>query len=299
MKEPKLSRRGLLRGLFSGAALAALSKQSLAGVLLCSEEKTTSLQWQVQEYLDYLWQEGILARDETVACSVYDLLQGENLVSLNEDMPLQCASMFKPFLVLAYLQEVSERRKVFDASVSRELDLIISRSDNSLTDEYISWLRDPANVERILRKNYGDIFRELELVEYIPVDPPNEGKTYLNKASAGDYRRFLTGLWEERFPYSRYLFELMAKRGAADRIDQHTPEMLVANKTGSTGHLCGDMGIVQGWDKQGKPLAYTFVAIIESESLHEKREYVPWISSRARVIRDLSSMVYEELQKSL
>ena len=83
-----------------------------------------------------------------------------------------------------------------------------------------------------------------------------------------------------------------------DRLYHGTPipkGTLVYNKTGSTGHLIGDMGILVPKTKKGGRFPYVIVGIIERRS--KARNYGQWADSRSRVIREVSTLVYKELKK--
>ena len=304
MSQPfKISRRKLLTSASSLAVLGALCPASLSFgqttlplSLECNQEPAKPLDLLIEKYLESQLNTGGIAFDELIACSVYDLVQQQHLVSLLEDFPLQCASMVKPLVALAFFHKVQYEGMSYGYASQEMMQRMIIQSDNDATNWLMSRVGGPKESEELLRTYYGDIFKNITIVEYIPTSPKREGKTYKNKASAGDYQRLLMELWEDRLPYGRKLLELMALPGAADRIDFGIPDTTVFNKTGSTGHLCGDMGIVTGQNEKGMNYAYTFVMMIESPKYHDA-DYKTWISQRAEVIRDVSRLVHGEMIK--
>ncbi|MBI2667013.1 serine hydrolase [Candidatus Woesearchaeota archaeon] len=296
---PRLISRRKFVSLSSLAAITVFSAPSLSlaeSILNCNNEPTKSLDLLIDEYLEsQLSIEGI-AIDESIACSVYDLVQKKYFVNLLEDIPLQCASMVKPLVALAFFHKAKYEDMTYGYASQEMMQRMIIQSDNEATNWLLSRIGGPQETDQLLRTYYGDILKNFSIVEYIPTSAKKSGRTYKNKASAADYRRILTALWEDHLPYSRELLELMALPGAADRIDFGIPEATVYNKTGSTGHLCGDMGIVTGQNEQGVNYAYSFVMIIESPQLH-KKDYGAWITRRAEVIRDVSRLVHGEVIK--
>ena len=128
-------------------------------------------------------------------------------------------------------------------------------------------------------------------------DKPRKGYFTLDDIyvqSARDYRRFLHALWQEAIPGAREIKRLMALPGT-DRLQtgvQDIPDDIrVYNKTGSTARLCGDMGILVVKARDGRSYPYTLVGIIEKEQ--SAHNYSSWINSRAKVIRSVSSLVYQ------
>jgi beta-lactamase class A len=151
----------------------------------------------------------------------------------------------------------------------------------------------PAKCEKILRREYGHIFKKTAIREYIPAN----GRTYKNSALPADYVRFLKALWDKELPYDKELRRLMALPGG-DRLYHGTPipqGTLVYNKTGSTAHLCGDMGILAPRAKNGRRYPYAIVGIIERRS--RPSYYGRWKMARGNVIRQVSTLVYKEMKK--
>ena len=144
-------------------------------------------------------------------------------------------------------------------------------------------------MSRLLKKEYGALLPDLELVEYIPAG----GRTYRNKASAGDYGRFLLALWRGELPGSDEIRRLMSlpKR---DRLRTGAREVPLdtgdVSKTGSTRHLCGDMGVLLARTADGREYPYALVGLIEKRA--PARNYIRWLHARGDVIREISGLVY-------
>lgn len=173
------------------------------------------------------------------------------------------------------------------------MEAMIQRSSNSATNWAMRQVGGPAQCANILKQNYSQIFKTTKIKEYIPAG----GRTYLNSASPSDYVRFLKALWIEELPKGKEIRRLMALPGR-DRLYYGTAiprGTLVYNKTGSTGHLCGDMGILVPKNKRGGRFPYVIVGIIERRS--KASDYGQWMHSRSRVIREVSTLVYKELKK--
>lgn len=235
---------------------------------------------------------GRLASDERTAWTVYDFTSGEQLVSINEDIKLQAASLIKPFVALALLHEVKAGRRAYDAVEVRRLERMIQHSDNHATNAVLKELGGPKAVEALLRKEYAGVVRDLDLVEYIPAG----GRTYRNKASARDYSRFLLALWKGELPYSEEIKRLMAlpKRDRLHTGAREVPvDTGVYSKTGSTRHLCGDMGVLLAKSADGREFPYAVVGLIEKRA--PARNYIRWLRSRGDIIREISSLVYMDI----
>lgn len=294
------SRRSILQ------AAAALGLGSLAlgtPAMSVAATKKSSLQTKVNAYVKAQRRRGRVAGDEKTSWSVYDFTTGTKLVAINEDTPRQAASMIKPFVAQAYFyrHQAAPSRYPYNAEVEQLMASMIRHSRNHATNELIArvsnkkWAHRPKEVERILKQQAPGVFQQTEVVEYIP----KGGRTYRNKASAHDYSRFLFGMWNNRFPGSEHMKELLALPNA-DRIRQGTNKIpdtyKVLDKTGSTAHLCGNMGIVVAKGKNGKSYPYTVIGIIEKQK--RPKSYSRWIRSRGNVIREVSDLVYSELRKA-
>jgi len=254
--------------------------------------EASPLEAAVENYIRGLRRRGLIKSNERTAWLVYDIRADKKLVSINEDVPLEAASLVKPFIALAYLHEVKAGRKPYTHEVRGRMERMIRESNNAAADWIIRRLGGPKAVQALLRREYGGIFRNTRIVETIPAN----GRTYRNKASARDYSRFLYALWTGGLPGSDELKRLM-KLPNQDRLYTAAPGVPagteVYDKTGSTSHLCGDMGILVSRRADGELFPYIIVGIIEKE--RSARSYFNWMRSRGDVIRRVSEMVYKEI----
>ena len=223
---------------------------------------------------------------------MYDIKADKKLVSINEDMPLEAASLIKPFIAMAYLHEAEAGRKPYNDEVRGRMERMIQESDNTAADWVMRRLGGPKAVQGFLKREYGGIFRNTSIVEHIP----SNGRTYKNKASARDYSRFLYALWNGGFPGSAELKRLMNLPNP-DRIYTSAPGVpagtAVYDKTGTTSHLCGNIGILVSRRADGESFPYIIVGLIQKE--RATRSYFSWMRSRGDIIRRVSEMAYEEI----
>lgn len=289
-QDPRYGRRNFVKivGIGSAGVFAfGLTSESDARI-----QSATKLEAKIDNHIKKLRQEGKIEADEKTAWSVYDFTLNQKLVSINEELPFQAASMVKPLIALAFFHEVKNGRLKYDEISRVQLEASIQRSSNPATKWIIRRIGGPEKVQQILKENYGKILKNVSIAE----DIPRDGRTYKNKASARDYSRFLYALWNDRLPYSEELKELMVLK-KRNRIYDGTkvPEgTIVIDKTGSTGMLCGDMGILVVKDKSGKMYPYTVIGIIERDS--RTNDYRKWIKSRGEVIREISNIAYDYMK---
>ncbi len=247
----------------------------------------------VEEYIYNLRKKGRISKDESTGWMVYDLKDNKSVIDINADQEFQAASMIKPFVALAFFHQVKAGKLKYGPKSRRKMEAMIQRSSNSATNWVMRQVGGPASCEAILKKYYSNIFKKTEIREYIPAG----GRTYLNSAPPSDYVRFLVALWNKDLPEGKEIRRLMALPGR-DRLYHGTsiPKgTLVYNKTGSTAHLIGDMGILVPKTKKGGQFPYVIVGIIERRS--KAPNYGQWAKTRSRVIREVSTLVYEELKK--
>jgi len=275
------------------ASLVPVSVPKASRSKMTTTERTReirSIEAAVEGYIERLRGEGKLAPDERTGWSVYDFTTGEKLVTINEDMQFQAASLVKPFIAAAFFYQVEQGDLVYGSTSRRHLRRMIQHSDNASTNWVARQVGGPKAVERILKQQYPGIFQNTHLVEYIPAN----GRTYRNKASIHDYSRFLYAIWKDEIAGAAEIKRLMALPGS-DRIYTGVPEVpkgtRVYNKTGSTARLCGDMGILSVRGRDGKRYPYTLIGVIEKEQ--SAADYTTWIRSRSEVIRNVSSIVYK------
>lgn len=271
----------------------AVAKREKKVVNRATKTDYTKFERSVESYINKLRRKGKISRDESTGWMVYDLAKDKPVLDINADKEFQAASMIKPFVALAFFHRVKEGKLKYGPKSRRKMEAMIQRSSNTATNWVIRLAGGPAKCDQILRKYYGRIFQNTEIKEYIPAG----GRTYINSASPADYVRFLRALWNKEFPYNREIRRLMALPGR-DRLYHGTPiprGTLVYNKTGSTAHLCGDMGILVPKTKRGGRYPYVVVGIIERQS--RPSNYGRWMDSRGRVIRDVSTLVYKQMKR--
>ncbi len=255
--------------------------------------KGLSLEKSIERHIDALRRKGRIRGDETTGWMVYDLAQNRSLVDINANKSFQAASMIKPFVALAFFHKVKKGKLKYGSVSRRKMELMIQRSNNAATNWIMKRVGGPVACNKLLHASYPAIFRNTHIREYIP----KGGRTYRNSASPADYVRFLQALWDNKLPRSRELRRLMALPGR-DRIYNGTPiprGTLVYNKTGSTAHLIGDMGILVLKTKSGRRYPYVIVGIIQRRS--RPSNYGRWMDSRGNIIRQVSTLVYKKMKR--
>lgn len=249
----------------------------------------------IDGYIKSLRSKGGLRSDERTAWIVYDFTSQEELANINGRVPLQAASMIKPFLALAFFHQVEAGKLTYSSVARRHMELMIQKSNNESTNWVMRQTGGPAATQALLKQAYPALCQNIRLIEYIP----DGGKTYRNLGSAADYARFLHALWYRQLPQSDEILRLMSLPGI-DRlytdVKSVPPGTRVYNKTGSTAMCCGDMGILVAKGKDGKPYPYAVIGIIESGHRNTS-SYSTWISRRADVIRGVSNLVYLDMKK--
>ncbi|MET0067764.1 MAG: serine hydrolase [Candidatus Thiodiazotropha sp.] len=255
-----------------------------------SSHRVSTLEQAVEAYIDELRRTGKLESDERTGWSVFDFTTGQKLVTINEDVQFQAASLVKPFIAAAFFHKVKAGSLIYGPKSRRHMQRMIQHSNNASTNWVIRQVGGPKTVEQLLKQNYPGIFQDTLLVEYIPAN----GKTYRNRASVHDYSRFLYAVWNMEIAGAREIKRLMALPGS-DRLYTGVPEVpkdtRVYNKTGSTARLCGDMGILSVKGSDGKRYPYILIGVIEKQS--SAKNYTTWIRSRSKVIRNVSAIVYK------
>lgn len=253
----------------------------------------SGVEGRIEKLIKSLRRKGKIRGDERTGWMVYDLSREKSLVDINANQDFQAASMIKPFVALAFFHQVKKGKLIYGKKSRAKMEAMIQRSNNPATNWVMRQVGGPAKCMTILRQSYGRIFQKTVIREYIPAN----GRTYKNSASPSDYIRFLRALWNKSLPYSKEVRRLMALPGR-DRLYHGTPipkGTLVYNKTGSTAHLIGDMGILVAKAKNGDRYPYAIVGIVEGRS--RPKNYARWMSTRGDVIRQVSTLVYQELKK--
>lgn len=272
-----------------------LSRSIVLGLGAFAPVSTTFATTALTNAIDYrvkqLRNAGKVSTNERTAWGVYDLVSNRMLAAINDDVPMQCASMVKPFVIQAYLMcHYLKNARLYPLSkrVQEEMHGMIVRSNNEFTNRIIKRLGGPQGVQWMLKKQAPHIFRDIHIVEYIP----ESGRTYKNRASVADYNRFLRALWANQLPGAALLKHMMAIPNL-DRIrskTRHVPgSAVVYDKTGSTAMLCGDTGIIE-CKSQRRNYPYIFTGIIERST--PTGQYSHWITKRSNVIREISDLCY-------
>ncbi|MEA1051779.1 serine hydrolase [Lamprobacter modestohalophilus] len=282
-----------------GGASAALL---LGASMPSAAARQSALQSQLVRLVKQQRAQGLIRSDEKTSWSVYDFTGGKKLVSINEDAPRQAASMLKPFVAQAFFYTMNERgsKLRYTGSVRESMEAMIRNSSNTATTELMQIVsrynggNGPKDVEHVLKRHAPGVFQQTSIVEYIPAN----GRTYRNLASAHDYSRFLWALWNNRMPNANEVRNLMGLPNH-DRITKRVKGMpstiKVYDKTGSTAMLCGNMGIIECYDRRGRPRPYTFIGIIEKSRRTDY--YGTWITNRSNAMREVSSLVYNYMRQ--
>lgn len=287
------TRRALL-GLLAGVTLLGACPV-LAGTKH-GAKREPPLETKIDRYISRMRRQGKIATDERTAWSVYDFTTRRKLVSINETVPFQSASMIKPFVALAFFYRVKEGRLRYLPQHHRKLEAMLRWSNNQATNYFIDLIcgrsRNPRTIERLLKSHEPSIFKQTRIVEHIP----SGGRSYRNLASAQDYSRFLYALWYDRFPYSReikFLMGLPNRDRLSTGVANIPSDTKVYDKTGSTARLCGNMGILVARDRRGRGYPYTMIGIIQKS--HRASDYRRWSKSRGDIIREVSRMSYDHI----
>jgi beta-lactamase class A len=232
-------------------------------------------------------------RKERTAWVVYDLTNNTYVLSINSQRQFQAASMIKPFVALAFFHQVDKGKLTYTREHRRMMEAMIQHSSNPATNWFIRQVGGPSRCEAILKNHYKQLFKQVKIKEYIP----SNGRTYKNSAQPSEYIQYLRALWNYQLPHSKEMLRVMSLPGR-DRLCSGTDvpaSTLVYNKTGSTAQLIGDMGILAPRGKNGRTVPYAIVGIVEGSA--RAADYKQWMQASGGVIRDFSSLVYEEMKQ--
>lgn len=238
-------------------------------------------------------QKGRLRATDRTALAAYDLTSNAYLVNFNASRPFQAASMIKPFVALAFFHQQSKGLLTYTGQHRQMMEAMIQHSSNQATNWFIRLLGGPARCQALLKKEYGHLFRQVSIREYIPPG----GRTYKNSALPSDYIQFLRAMWQYQLPNAKEILRVMSLPGP-DRLvyGSDVPTgTIVYNKTGTTAQLCGDMGILVARSRDGRKVPYAVVGIVERHS--RPGDYKQWMHDSGDVIRGFSSLVYEEMKQ--
>jgi beta-lactamase class A len=259
---------------------------------------------------------------ETAAVLVTDVVSGRVLMHLNETRPMECASMVKPLVALAYFHRCLIEKApgfVYDDAVREDLQRMIQDSDNAATNRFflrIGGATDPnallisrsrraerdetlsrgaAKIQNLLQANYGDLFPQTKIVEAIP----DEGKAYANRASVQDYAQLMLGLYHRRLPGSAEILRVMAlPKKHPNRVYDGVPEIprgtLCYDKTGTTAQDVGNFAILSPLTEDGHRRPYFIAMVVDRPTSVLRREKV-WSHKLAMAMRQVSSFVFQQL----
>ena len=236
-----------------------------------------------------------LRKGESCAFYVYNLKTGVVELALNANTPMQQASMVKTQVVGAFLDKADNSTKdsvKYDADAKGHARRSIQKSNNTSTN----WLFSHAGGVKAVAswvKKFPTVFKRTSIVENIP----GGGQTYRNKASAADHGRELAALWNGKLPNAKEVLRLMnlPKR---DRINDGVASVpagtVTYNKTGTTGKVVADKGILVAKNKDGETVPYVIVGIVQRTN--KKGDYKAWMHRGGDAIRAASDIIYRHLK---
>lgn len=277
-----------------------------------------TLEEKIVRHIADLKKSGKIAHDENVGFLVFDFKANERLVSVYTDTQMQAASMMKPYVALAYLHTVAQEKSI-DPFIMEHLRKMLQESDNVSTNFImdkveVEGIKGPEAIQSILLNNYGNILKQTNIIDYIPLTPKekesakrqglmvSEGESYYsNLSSLNDYQGFLDALWHNHLPHSNKLKELMSEtrwNRVLSRILGKPKKTILYNKTGTTARVCGDISIVEAKDKDDNLYPYSIIAIIEKKNrVNGELAYHKWARSSSDVIRELSVLAHESMKQ--
>ncbi|MFP4279605.1 MAG: serine hydrolase [Halochromatium sp.] len=283
------------------ATLGGAAASVLLGAPRPSVAATSPLESQLVRLVKQQRVQGLIRADEQTSWSIYDFTSARKLVSINEAVPRQAASMIKPFIAQAFFYTMQEQgsRLRYTPSVRETMERMIRNSSNPATTELMQLIshyngnHGPKDVEYVLKRHAPGVFQQTSIVEYVPAN----GRTYRNLASAHDYSRYLWALWHDRMPYAHEVRRIMGlpNHNRITRGVNNIPSTVrVYHKSGSTAMLCGEMGIIEAHDRLGRPRPYTFIGIIQKSQ--RTNYYTTWITNRSNTLRAVSGLVYDYMR---
>ncbi|MEO5641404.1 MAG: serine hydrolase [Sphingomicrobium sp.] len=228
-----------------GAALALLAQPLLTTpALAASSPELIGLERQLSNLIS--------ARPGEYGIAAIDLRDG-TAVSINGDTPFPMASTVKVAIAAAYLAQVDHGRRRLDdmiggRSAAKQMELMITHSDNVATDLLLANLGGPATIQRWLTFNKLNGIRVDRTIAELLRDPrdlwdrrdnatPTAMVKLLHKLDSGDV---LTA--DSR----AVLFELMARCATGTkRIRALLPAgTRVEDKTGTLNGVTNDIGFI-------------------------------------------------------
>ena len=279
-------------------ALSAGISIPYKSTLATEKSASSQMQLEVEAYIKGLREAGALTSSEKTSWIVYDFTRRDKPVSINQDIPRQCASMVKPLVATAFFKRVEQNRISYGPTSRKKLRSMLVHSSNSATNWMMRQCGGPQGVQNIIDAHYSRTLQNTRIVEYIPTGGVKDGRTYLNMASAHDYSRFLYAMWNNKLPYANELKSVMGQKNS-DCVYHGAPDIPVGthvyDKTGTTGMLCGNMAILEPLGSDGIRYPYIMIGIIERSA--KAQNYRSWSESRRDIIRGVSNLVYLSLKE--
>ncbi len=266
---------------------------------------TSMLEAGILNYMEELYREGRLQRQDRLSLVIQDLSTGQFLAAVEPDRHVKSASLIKVPILQAYMLQRYGGDIIHTVENQEHLMNMIRYSSNESSNWILGLLGGPAHAQDILDKTA--VYRKLLLAEYIPED----GRTYRNKVTASDMNNVLVRLWFHRGlgkTFSRetnrqasdqmlYLLSLPGYKWVLDRIKDSTcfssrKVVRIWDKTGFVKGVNGSAGIVEIDTPHGRR-AYTIVHIMERTNFRS----IPgnanrWSTKVAMVMRRISEMTY-------
>lgn len=297
-----LSKAGLVGvGAFTG--LASLATLVSGCSWFSDDDPSESPDWQVlrKEIKDYTKRQrgnSMLddLQEEEISWLLYDITTEQELVAINTDVARLTASMIKPFVALAFFDQ-SPNALRYDDIAKSAMERMLVRSSNGSYNWLVNQLKGPEVTNNLLRSKYSKIFKELELVEYIPIAEEIAGQTYRNRASPNDYRRFLEQLYNHRLPNSDKILRFMKNHNRSWITNDVASNTKVYDKTGSTGKSMGNMGLFVGEDQEGVEKPYIIVGVIERTRRVPDADYGLWVHNRGIVLSSVAAMMHRVMKE--
>ena len=96
--------------------------------------QSQDLEAALERHIKTLRRQGRLSPDERTGRAVYDFTTGEKLVTINEDVQFQAASLIKPFVAAAFFHKVENGSLIYGSKSRRQMERMIQKSDNRSTN---------------------------------------------------------------------------------------------------------------------------------------------------------------------
>lgn len=129
MEMLSFNRRDLIKKIGLLASVGACPSLAFASM-------DSTLEAKINQFVQSERKRGRVASNERTAWSVYDFSKGKKVVSINETIPLQSASMVKPFVALAYfyLNTTNPKKYPYTNAIRNHMEAMLVSSSNSATN---------------------------------------------------------------------------------------------------------------------------------------------------------------------